>query len=127
LNILGDKISRFLFANSRGMLTAKRMCFHIEKLGNPHAAGDFRHALPIKILTPVAEQLKKVVRSYQGSDKHQAKPGTLVGIYVALTQADPSPELIEQCKIIEEQHHIPVKPIAKDNLMRVTLRGLLKR
>jgi hypothetical protein len=34
------------------MLTAKRMCFHIEKLGNPHAAGDFRHALPIKILTP---------------------------------------------------------------------------
>ena len=75
----------------------------------------------------VGEQLKKVVRSYQGSDKHQAKPGILVGIYVALTQADPSPELIEQCKNIEEQHHIPVKPIAKDNLMRVTLRGLLKR
>jgi hypothetical protein len=75
----------------------------------------------------VGEQLKKIVRSYQGPDKHQPKPGTLVGIYVALTQADASPELIEQCKIIEEQHHIPVKPIAKDNLMRVTLRGLLKR
>jgi hypothetical protein len=48
------------------------------------------------------------VRSYQGSEKHEAKPGILVGIYVALTQADASPELIEQCKIIEEQHHIPV-------------------
>jgi hypothetical protein len=75
----------------------------------------------------VAEQLKKVVQSYQGSDKHQTKQGILVGIYVALTRAEASPELIEQCKIIEEQHHIPVKLIAKDNLMRMTLRGLLKR
>jgi hypothetical protein len=44
-----------------------------------------------------------------------------------LSHADASPELIEQCKIIEKQHHIPVKVVAKDNLMRMTLRGLLKR
>jgi hypothetical protein len=75
----------------------------------------------------VGEQLEKTVRSYQGSKGHQAKPGLLVGIYAALTRADASPELIERCKIIEKQHHISVKPIAKDNLMRVTLRGLLKR
>lgn len=74
----------------------------------------------------VAEQLKRVVRSYSVHGERR-KPGILIAIYVALTRAEASPELIEQCKAIEAENHIPVKPIAKDDLMRMTLRGLLKR
>jgi hypothetical protein len=75
----------------------------------------------------VAEQLEEIVQSYQGPDKYQSKRGILISIYVALTAADASPELIEQCKILEEKYHIPVNLVAKDSLMRMTLRGLLKR
>ena len=67
------------------------------------------------------------MRSYGETAGERLKPGILIGIYVALTRAEASAELIEQCKIIEQERHIPVKPIAKDDLMRMTLRGLLKR
>jgi hypothetical protein len=75
----------------------------------------------------IAEQLRRVVQSFAKSDSKRPKPGILIAIYVALTRAEASPELIEECKVIEAENHIPVKPIAKDDLMRMTLRGLLKR
>ena len=75
----------------------------------------------------IAEQLKRVVRSYSEFEGERRKPGILIAIYVALTRAEASPELIEQCRAIEAEKHIPVRPIAKDDLMRMTLRRLLKR
>jgi hypothetical protein len=89
-------------------------------------------AIQVKDWTGVAgeritEQLKRVVYSYDGSAREKTKPGILVCIYVALTRAEASPQLVEQCKTIEVDHHIPVRIIAKDDLMGVTLRGLLKR
>jgi len=41
--------------------------------------------------------------------------------------AKPVPLLRETLRISQKSHHIPVKLVAKDNLMRITLRGLLKR
>jgi hypothetical protein len=75
----------------------------------------------------VAEQLRKIVRSYGEGDGERLKPGILIGIYIALTRAEAGAELVERCKKIEQERRIPVKPIAKDDLMRMALRGLLKR